>query len=69
MLDGYNIRDQKLPHFITSTVVDWIDVLNLNNFTKYNEYWSVMLRGQETIAELIVVLTNFVEREIRFSDN
>ena len=40
MLDGYNIREQKLPHFITATVVDWIEVLNLNNFTKYNEYWS-----------------------------
>ena len=26
MLDGYKIRDQALPHFITATVVDWIDV-------------------------------------------
>jgi len=26
MKDGYVIRDQKLPHFITPTIVDWIDV-------------------------------------------
>ncbi|MNP97130.1 Transposase IS200 like protein [compost metagenome] len=26
MKEGYVIRDQKLPHFITPTVVDWIDV-------------------------------------------
>lgn len=24
--EGSIIRDQKLPHFITTTVVDWIDV-------------------------------------------
>jgi len=26
MSDGYKIRDQTLPHFITATVIDWIDV-------------------------------------------
>lgn len=26
MEEGYAIRDQTLPHFITATVVDWIDV-------------------------------------------
>ena len=24
--EGYVIKDQKLPHFVTATVVDWIDV-------------------------------------------
>ena len=28
MLDGYKIRDQSLPHFVTATVVDWIDVFS-----------------------------------------
>jgi hypothetical protein len=27
MKEGYVIRDQKLPHFIAPTIVDWIDVL------------------------------------------
>ncbi|WP_418263830.1 REP-associated tyrosine transposase [Flavobacterium faecale] len=26
MKEGYVIRDQTLPHFITATVVDWVDV-------------------------------------------
>ena len=26
MKEGYGIRNQILPHFITPTVVDWIDV-------------------------------------------
>ena len=28
MSDGFTIRDQSLPHFITATVVDWIDVFS-----------------------------------------
>ena len=28
MKEGYVIRDQTLPHFITATVVDWIDVFS-----------------------------------------
>jgi hypothetical protein len=30
MSEGYKIRDQTLPHFITITVVDWIDVYQTN---------------------------------------
>ena len=26
MKEGYVVRDQTLPHFITATVVDWIDI-------------------------------------------
>ncbi|MEZ4801221.1 MAG: transposase [Gelidibacter sp.] len=28
MRDGYKIRDQSIPHFITATVVDWVDVFS-----------------------------------------
>ena len=28
MKEGYVIRDQTLPHFLTATVVDWIDVFS-----------------------------------------
>ena len=26
MKEGYVIRDQSLPHFLTATVVDWVDL-------------------------------------------
>ena len=32
MLDGFKIRDQTLPHFITATVVDWVDVFTRKNY-------------------------------------
>ncbi|WP_166920251.1 REP-associated tyrosine transposase [Flavobacterium poyangense] len=32
MKEGYVIRDQTIPHFLTSTVVDWIDVFTRQNY-------------------------------------
>ena len=32
MSDGYKIRDQTLPHFVTATVVDWVDVFTRKNY-------------------------------------
>jgi hypothetical protein len=36
MKEGYIIRDQTLPHFITATVVEWIDVFYETNLQRYN---------------------------------
>lgn len=32
MSEGYKIRDQTLPHFVTITVVDWIDVFTRQTY-------------------------------------
>lgn len=32
MSEGYKIRDQTLPHFVTATVVDWIDVFTRKSY-------------------------------------
>ncbi len=32
MKEGYVIRDQSLPHFLTATVVDWVDVFSRKNY-------------------------------------
>jgi hypothetical protein len=32
MSEGYKIRDQTLPHFITATVVDWVDVFTRKSY-------------------------------------
>jgi REP element-mobilizing transposase RayT len=32
MKEGYIIRDQTLPHFITATVVDWVDVFTRKSY-------------------------------------
>ena len=31
-LDGYKIRDQSKPHFLTLTVVDWVDIFTRKNY-------------------------------------
>ena len=31
-LDGYKIRDQSKPHFLTLTVVDWVDIFIRKNY-------------------------------------
>ncbi|WP_418264587.1 transposase [Flavobacterium faecale] len=30
--EGYKIRNQTLPHFVTATVVDWVDVFTRKNY-------------------------------------
>ena len=35
MLDGYKIRDQSLPHFVTATIVDWVDVFTRKNYRDF----------------------------------
>ena len=32
MSESYVISDQSLPHFITITVIDWIDVFSRKNY-------------------------------------
>lgn len=32
MKEGYIIRDQTLPHFVTPTVVDWIDIFTRQTY-------------------------------------
>ncbi len=32
MSEGYKIRDQTLPHFVTATVVDWVDVFTRKSY-------------------------------------
>ncbi len=32
MSDGYKIRDQTLPHFVTATIVDWVDVFTRKSY-------------------------------------
>ena len=32
MADGYAIKDQTLPHFITATIVDWVDVFTRKSY-------------------------------------
>lgn len=32
MFEGYKIRDQTVPHSVTATVVDWVDVFTRKSY-------------------------------------
>ena len=32
MSEGYKIKDQTLPHFVTATVVDWVDFFTIKTY-------------------------------------
>jgi len=34
MKEEYVIRDQSLPHFLTATIVDWVDAFFLGKHTE-----------------------------------
>lgn len=42
-MDGYRIRDESKPHFVTFTVVDWVDVFSRSIYIdKIIESFSVL---------------------------
>jgi REP element-mobilizing transposase RayT len=69
MLDGYKIRDQNLPHFITATVVDWIDV-----FSRKSHRDSVIdcldfcIKNKGMILYGYVIMSNHVHMIVQSND-
>ena len=55
MQDGYKIRDQTLPHFITTTVADWVDV-----FTRKNHRDTVVVCLDFCITNKAMILYGYV---------
>ena len=61
MLDGYKIRDQALPHFITATVVDWIDVFTRKSYRDcIIECFDYCMKNKGMILYGYVVMSNHI---------
>jgi REP element-mobilizing transposase RayT len=61
MLDGYKIRDQALPHFITATVVDWIDVFTRKSYRDcLIECFDYCIKNKGMILYGYVVMSNHI---------
>ena len=61
MLDGYKIRDQALPHFITATVVDWIDVFTRKSYRDcIIECFDYCIKNKGMILYGYVVMSNHI---------
>jgi|SRR5690554_221344 len=70
MREGYIIRDQAAPHFITATVVDWIDVFTRQQYKDIiisSLDYSINNKGLVVFA--YVVMSNHVHLIVQAKDN
>ncbi len=61
MKEGYVIRDQTLPHFITATVVDWIDVFTRKSYKEVViECMDFCIKNKGMILYSYVIMSNHI---------
>ncbi len=74
MKEGYVIRDQSLPHFITATVVDWIDVFSRKNYRDVViECFDFCIQNKGMILYGYVIMSNHIHfvaqsKDVKLSD-
>jgi REP element-mobilizing transposase RayT len=69
MDDGYKIRDQALPHFITVTVVDWIDVFTRKTYRDcVIECLDFCIKNKGMILYGYVIMSNHIHMIIQSSN-
>jgi len=69
MKEGYIIRDQALPHFITATVVDWIDVFTRKSYKDVIlECLNYCVKNKGMILYSYVIMSNHIHIIIQSND-
>ena len=61
MKEGYVIRDQNLPHFFTSTVIDWVDVFSRKSYRDcVIESLDFCIKNKGMILYSYVIMSNHI---------
>ena len=69
MKEGYVIRDPSLPHFITATVVDWIDVFSRKNYRDVViECFDFCIQNKGMILYGYVIMSNHIHFIVQSKD-
>ena len=69
MKEGYVIRDQHLPHFLTATIVDWIDVFSRKSYRDcIVECFDYCIKNKGMILYSYVIMTNHVHMIVQSKD-
>ena len=69
MKEGYIIREQEKAHFITATVVDWIDVFTRKNYRDcIIECFDYCIKNKGMILYGYVVMSNHIRMIIQSND-
>src|SRR6187402_544358 len=67
--EGYVIRDQALPHFITATVVDWIDVFTRKTYRDtVIECLDYCIRHKAMVLYGYVIMSNHIHLIVQSGD-
>jgi REP element-mobilizing transposase RayT len=67
--EGYVIRDQTLPHFITTTVVDWIDVFTRKTYRDtVIECLDYCIEHKRMVLYGYVIMSNHIHLIVQSSD-
>ncbi|QAA82700.1 transposase [Aequorivita sp. H23M31] len=70
MKEGFIIRDQSAPHFITATVVDWIDIFTRKIYKDYViDSLDYSIRNKGLIVFAYVIMSNHIHLIIQAKDN
>jgi REP element-mobilizing transposase RayT len=66
---GFVIRDQSLPHFITATVVDWIDVFTRKSYRDtVIECFDFCITNKGMVLYGYVIMSNHIHLIVQSSD-
>jgi REP element-mobilizing transposase RayT len=69
MKEGYVIRDQTLPHYITATVVDWIDIFTRQTYRdSIIESLDYCIKNKGMILYGYVIMSNHIHLIIQSED-
>ena len=69
MKEGYVIRDQTLPHYITATVIDWIDVFTRQTYRdSIIESLDYCIKNKGMILYGYVIMSNHIHLIIQSQD-
>lgn len=61
MKEGYVIREQEKAHFITATVVDWIDVFTRQNYRdNVVECLNYCIKNKGMVVYTYVIMSNHI---------
>lgn len=61
MKEGYVIRDQNLPHFFTTTIVDWIDVFSRKTYRDcIIDCFEYCIKNKGMILYSYVIMSNHI---------
>ncbi|MEM0575518.1 REP-associated tyrosine transposase [Flavobacterium polysaccharolyticum] len=67
--EGYTIRDQTLPHFITATVVDWIDIFTRKTYRDtVIECFDYCITNKGMVLYGYVIMSNHIHLVLQSSE-